>query len=212
MKKLFLLIFAFCSLSWSLDAHSPDLSSTLLVQQDDNSWLLQVRAALTAFEYVVEDHYGEDAYASPEEFRQLVVSHLRENLSVQFDDADFAVIGEGRVALGHETNVTFAVTGLPADSRALSIANTSFSRLPRNQSALMVLKEGFARQQFMLDGENSHTARLSVGEARFVLQPAGLESMRYPMLFVVLLVMVVSGFGYLFFQQTRAEVPLLVQG
>lgn len=207
MTKLIFLLGVLCT-PWTLSAHQPDISSTILVEQSENVWVLQVRAALTAFEYVVEERFGADAYATPEEFRELVVDYVTENVSVRYNDAELAPLKDGGVKLGHEASVTFRVTGIPEDARSLAVSNTTFSNISRNQSALMVLKEGFAKKQFMLDNTNAHTAKLKLSNADFVLVAPGAERSAYlfPLLLIVALLAAVL--GYLFFQNKDSVFPV----
>lgn len=149
-------------------AHQPDLSSTMLVEQDDNEWILQVRSALTAFQYEIKDHFGDSAYATPEEFQGLVIEHIRENILIKFNDVNVS-LDSGMVRLGHETNVVFKVSGTPKDIETLSVQNSSFSHVSRNQSALIVLKKGFEKDQFVLNVKNQHTVKLKVADTKFVL-------------------------------------------
>ena len=153
----------------SIKAHQPDLSSTMLVEQGENTWVLQIRAALTAFEYEIENHFGKDSYATPEEFQELVVKHIRENTSILLNDNDVVTLENGLVKLGHETSVTFEVVGTPSIIQSLEVQNKSFSNISRNQSALIVVKKGFAKDQFILDKNNSHTAKLKVKDSKFEL-------------------------------------------
>jgi len=54
--KRFLITLGLLLISWGAKAHQADLSSTLLVEQGENAWILQIRASLTAFEYEIEHH------------------------------------------------------------------------------------------------------------------------------------------------------------
>ena len=67
--------------SFNKRKHDPGYSNTILIEQVDGSWVLQIRSALTAFEYEVHTNYGKDSYKSPEEFNALVIQHLIKNLS-----------------------------------------------------------------------------------------------------------------------------------
>jgi LPXTG-motif cell wall-anchored protein len=169
IKNIILIILSVLCISWGVKAHQPDLSSTILVEQADDKWVLQVRAALTAFEYEIEEHFGVSSYTSPEEFNELVIAHVQENLSILINNAGSIKFQNGMVKLGHETSVTFEVLGIPETIESLNIRNESFSNIPRNQSALIVLKEGFSKEQFSLNSNNNHSVKLVVGDAKFDL-------------------------------------------
>jgi len=155
---------------FSLQAHQPDLSSTMLVEREDSTWILQVRAAMTAFEYEVKVQFPDSTFASGEKFKELVIKHVRANLSVQFNEQDLAVLENPYVKLGHETNVLFEVKGVPENIKSLSVKNSSFSDIGRNQSGLVVFKEGFTKEQFVLNNANAHRAELKVEGNKFVLK------------------------------------------
>ena len=149
-------------------AHQPDLSSTMLIEQGKNQWLLQVRAALTAFEYEIESNYGKDAYSTPEEFRDLVIDHVKKHVSVEFNQLAAVAIQNAYVKLGHETNVVFELTDVPKLINSVRVKNNCFEDINRNQSALIILKEGMAQDQFVLDQSNDHTTTLQVAHSKFV--------------------------------------------
>ena len=169
MKFRYILVQCLVFFSMGASAHNPDISSTLLVEESDNQWVLQIRAALTAFEYEIESHFGESSYATPEEFQELVIQHVSERLSIQFNDGSPVILKNGMVKLGHETSVTFKLSETPQSIESLVVKNSSFNDIPRNQSALIVLKKGFAKDQFTLDRKNDHTAVLSVQNSKFNL-------------------------------------------
>ncbi|TXF87650.1 hypothetical protein FUA23_18260 [Neolewinella aurantiaca] len=175
MNKIILTLCLFC-FSLGVRAHQPDISSTMLVDQGNNNWVLQVRAALTALEYEVETHFGKDSYATPEEFMELVLRHVKEHTSIVFNGTDAAELRNGRVKLGHESSVVFEVAGTPETLQSLMVKNTSFSEISRNQSALIVLKDGFSKDQFTLNNKNGHTVELQVNDAEFELVAAAEES------------------------------------
>lgn len=170
--------------SWQVQAHQPDLSSIILSEQGEQNWVLQVRSALTAFEYAIEDHYGAGSYTTPEEFQQLVVNFIRERISIRFNDTDAAELQNGMVKLGHETNVIFQLVGTPEAIRSLAVEHNSFSNIPHNQSVLMVYKKDFEKKQFMLNSTNGHSIRLEAGNAEFlVVEPDQGSLMPYSLLF-----------------------------
>ena len=41
----------------SAKAHQADVSTTMLVEKEDNSWVLQISASLTAFQHEIQTHF-----------------------------------------------------------------------------------------------------------------------------------------------------------
>lgn len=169
IQSIFVLLILTFS-SWTLIAHSPDVSTTMLVQQKDGTWILQIKSALTAFEREINYRCGKDAYGSPEGFRVLVIEHLKENLSVVFNDEKNAQLTRGLVNLGHETNVMFKVLDVPDNFSSVTIKNSSFKNIYYSQSALMVFKDGFEKNQFILNRKNNYSAALKVNKNNFELK------------------------------------------
>ncbi|MEL7159238.1 MAG: hypothetical protein AAFN92_00660 [Bacteroidota bacterium] len=164
-----LLIIAILCLPYGLRAHQPDISSTMLVEQTEEIWLLQVRGALTAFEYLVQDHYGASTYATPEEFRQLVDEYLRSRISIEFGGGEMATLADGAVKLGHETMVTYRLDASLSDAASLVVTNTSFRPIRHNQNVLYFVRAGAAREQFILSDDNDQRVKLEASEGKFVL-------------------------------------------
>lgn len=149
-------------------AHSPDLSSAMLVHQGDD-WILQIRAALTAFEYEVHYHFGQDSYKTPEEFQDLVFQHVQDNLSIIFNRTTEVELEKGKVQLGHETYATFLVKNIPDKFEHIQFKNSSFKNIHRNQSTLLIYTDGIDKEQFVLDKKNNHTAELKLEGSKFIM-------------------------------------------
>ena len=49
------------------------------------------------------------------------------------------------------------------------ITNSSFEDIARNQSALVIMKEGFKQQQFVLNNNNKHQVTLKAVSPNFIL-------------------------------------------
>ncbi|RMG26572.1 MAG: hypothetical protein D6730_08840 [Bacteroidetes bacterium] len=196
---LWSLVFVSCKVL----AHSPNLSSTLLAQQGEGKWVVQIRASLTAFEYEIHQHEGADSYATPEEFQQLVLKHVKANLSILFNESHAAVLQHGLVKLGHETSVVFEVKGVPDTIESLAVQNSSFSHISRSQIALIVLKKGFSTEQFILNQANEYTLRLNANDARFeLLSP---EQAQPPYLLLILIIsaaLLALAIGYFYLKKT----------
>ena len=170
-------IASFILLTWAgiAQAHQPAISSIILTEQAHQGWILQVRSPLTAFEYVIKQHYGEGAFATPEEFQELVIEYLMDNISIHINGQDKSLaLKNGFVKLGHDTNVVFQAEGIPETIETLVVKNPSFKDINRNQSIFMVLGKDKNNVQFILNDENQHTANLKVVEEQFVIQEANL--------------------------------------
>lgn len=141
----------------------------MLIERDDHSWVLNIRASFTAFEQEVHLHYSDSAYTSPEEFNQLVIDYVTDHLLILVNEEDTASLSHAIVKLGHETNVIFAVEGIPSTIRTIKVMNTTFQDVYHSRSALIVLKEGMMKDQFVLNKENQYTATLAVTENYFTL-------------------------------------------
>ncbi|MRI00196.1 hypothetical protein GH721_06555 [Kriegella sp. EG-1] len=149
------------------NAHSADTSTTMLVEKENGTWVLQVSASLTAFQYEIRKHFAETPYKTPEEFQKMVLEHLKNNLEISFNKSNIS-FGNGMVKLGHETRVVFEVFGIPSKFENVKIKNTVFEDIQQNKSALMLFKKGFSKEQFILNKDNNHTLLLQVKDNGFI--------------------------------------------
>ncbi|SFW20868.1 DUF6702 family protein [Cellulophaga fucicola] len=176
-------------------AHQTDISTTMLVEKENNSWVLQISASLTAFQQEIRLHYADTPYKTPEEFKQMVLDHLKKNVSFVFNGSNTITLSNGFVQLGHETKVVFTVEGVPAKQTKLLVKNTAFTDVYKSKSALVILKKGFTKERFVLNEANKHRLELRAQDTNFVLsttQEASIFS--YQNLFVILCI---TGIGFM---------------
>ena len=99
MKKL-LFAFVIGLFSMASFAHNPDASTTMLVEKENNSWVLQISASLTAFQQEIRTHFAETPYKTPEEFQKMVLEHIKNNLEISFNDGENISLGQGNRKAG----------------------------------------------------------------------------------------------------------------
>ncbi len=158
MRIVYLLIFLFgCKGAF---AHTPDLASLMIYEQNGKTILL-VNSSLTAFEGEVEYHYGKDAYKTPEEFNQLVVSYFKENCFV-VANSDTVKFSNVQVQLGHETNLFAELDNVPKSLTSLYVKNALFKDLYSNKCELIMTLNGLPQKQFILNNGNGHEVSLTI--------------------------------------------------
>jgi hypothetical protein len=165
-----IIILSFLLHSFSGKIHDPAYSSSILIENDDGSWVLQINSALTAFEHEVHTNYGKDSYKTPEDFNNLVIQHALKNLSFKINTKNTVSFKNGYVKLGHEASVVFEVVGIPEKITEILFTNSSFKDIHNNQNALIILKKGFKKQRFILNDKNKYTSELKVSGNQFVQQ------------------------------------------
>ncbi len=168
MRSIVIIGALLCSLL--ADAHQAEISTTMLVEQASGEWIVQLRSSLTAFQHEVKTRFPDKPYGSPEEFEEQVIVHLRSNLFISFNNEDAVSFDNAFVKLGHETNAVLQLNNVPDSIWAVSVTNTSFKDINRDQSALIVLKKDFLKEQFVLNEANDRTAELVAVGNKFILK------------------------------------------
>lgn len=185
MRKFILLIVFVCSSVISF-AHSLDASTIVLAEQNNNLWILQINASLTAFQQEVRTHFADTPYKTPEEFQEMVLEHIKNNLNITFNGDEQIQLSHGVVILGHETKVVFEVLNIPSNIKSTVITNKVFSDISRNQSTFMIFKNGFTKEHFNLNNDNDHTLALVVNENKFVEETQQNASLSFSFILIAL--------------------------
>ncbi|GGZ13107.1 hypothetical protein GCM10007049_01090 [Echinicola pacifica] len=163
MKNIIILLFSLMAIGYShaVMAHDPDISSLALVEQPNGGWMIQLNASMTAFQYEVRQAFGEDSYSSPEEFNQLLLDHLKENIRLQINGHKMA-LKNGMVNLGHATTVAFDLGQLPDGVEEIFIDNKAFENIYHSQVIFSLNKEGIDQSRFILNQANDYQMSLSL--------------------------------------------------
>ncbi|GAA3509594.1 hypothetical protein GCM10022393_22800 [Aquimarina addita] len=140
----------------------------MIWEQEDGSWMVQIKTSLTAFQHEIKTNFPE--YTTPEEFKEMVITHVKKNVSIIFNEDYPAIINKAYVQLGHETHVIFEISGVPEEIKSIVVKNSSFKDIGRNQNALIILKDGLNKKQFVLNNANTHTAELYIEGNKLFLQ------------------------------------------
>lgn len=143
-----------------LFAHSPDLSSMMIYEQN-GKYFLAIKSSLTAFEGEIDYHFKENAYKTPEEFQQLVSKHFQKNCLLIINNDTIKFINP-TVVLGHETTVFAELLNVPDKFNSLYVRNTVFKDMPNNMCELILTLKGLPQKQYILTNENKQEVKLNV--------------------------------------------------
>ena len=163
MKKLgFILFLIVCALSGQ--AHSPQLSTITLIQNKDNTWNLMVGASLSAYQYKLADDYVNQPANSIQvaDFRPLLLAHLRKSIRIKANGGKAVSLQNGRVVLGHQTDIRFDVTGMPEQIQSIDIQQLSFSGLGGHYCILKVITQKSGSLTSVLQQDNSYAVSLAL--------------------------------------------------
>ncbi|MFM8741533.1 MAG: hypothetical protein ACKOC0_15220 [Cytophagales bacterium] len=163
--KIFVVVFVF--VANMANAHSPDLSSMMIYEQN-GKFLMLIKSSLTAFEGEINYIYGKNAYKTPEEFIQLVIKHVRKSsfVIINNDTIRFANV---QVMLGHETTLFAELTGSPTDYKSIFVKNTMFKEMPNNQTELIVTTNTRPQKQYILYNGNDHQVKFGAKNGKWVV-------------------------------------------
>ena len=162
------LFFMALFVSFASYAHQPDVSTAVLSKTDDGKYILQITSSLSAFEGEIDYLYSKGAYKTPEDFIKLVVDHFNKNVFFIVNEKDTLKFGKPLVLLGHESKLVVEILNFPKNTNSFYFRNTMFKDMPHNQMAVMMLIEGFPKEQYILANENEQTIQLELKEGAWV--------------------------------------------
>ena len=143
-----------------LFAHSPDLSSMMIYEQN-GKYFLAIKSSLTAVEGEIDYHFNKNAYKTPEDFQQLVSKHFQKNCLLIINNDTIKFINP-TVVLGHETTVFAELLNVPDKFNSLYVRNTVFKDMPNNMCELILTLKGLPQKQYILTNENKQEVKLRV--------------------------------------------------
>jgi len=167
MKAILFLAATFFTV-FSAVAHTPDLSTAFLAEQENGAWTVQLSSALIAFEHEVKYNHTDTAYTSSEEFQALVAAYCRTHFIIEANGLDTLTYANIAVRLGHATDVVFQIENMPTVLKSLRVTNLIFQDIGRSQSSLVILKRGFPKTQAILSEVNGFSQSFEIGEKEIV--------------------------------------------
>ncbi|UZR98956.1 DUF6702 family protein [Chondrinema litorale] len=203
MKKSIMVLFTiFLSLSAvTTKAHQPNISSFILIEKDPELWMLQLNASITAFEYEVKNEYGKDSYNSTEEFNQLLLKHLKEQITIKINDKNVP-LKNGRVQLGHSTTIVFDLAKAnDGITEEIFVKNNSFQNIYNSQTIFSIIKEEFDRTRSVLNKKNDFQISVSLIDHQFIME----ESPKNDIWFILFSLAVLIVIGIYSYSATATE-------
>ncbi|MBI3219558.1 MAG: hypothetical protein HYZ44_08605 [Bacteroidetes bacterium] len=163
----FVIILLLISVQW-VQAHSPDLS-TLMLYEQNGKLLLVIKASLTAFEGEIDYHFGKNAYKTPEEFMQLVIKHFQKTFLVMVNGDTVQLINP-QVQLGHEATLFAELQIKERSIQSYFIRCALFQDMPNNQCELILTTHDRPQQQYILYGGNNHEVMLKAARQAWIIE------------------------------------------
>ena len=197
-KKLLLPLFltAFLLVSDVLFAHNPDFSSIIISKTENGQIVMQLNSSLTAFQQEVNYVNGKGAYASPEEFQDLVLQLFESRFAIVLNNNITLQFKNSQVFLGHETKIVSELVGLPEEINHIYLKNELFKDLYNSQSVVVFLLDGFPKEKFTLQRDNQHELNLTLKEGKWEA-PIGKRD-NTPLKYLPFLITLIIG-GFLLF-------------
>jgi hypothetical protein len=157
LKSKAIFVFLLC-LNIKGFAHSPDLSSLMIYEQNGKHYLA-IRSSLTAFEGEVDYHFTKNGYKTPEEFQQLVINLFQKKCTLIINNDTIKFV-QPSVVLGHETTLFSELPNVPNKINTLYLKNELFADFTSNLCELILTLKGAPQKQCILGNTNGHEVSL----------------------------------------------------
>lgn len=166
--KLILTLIGVVIYSPFLFAHSPDLSSLMIYEQNRRVFLV-IKSSIAAFEGEVHYNYGKDSYKTPQQFNELAIRHFKKNCFVVVNN-DTTQFVNPQIQLGHETTLFAELKNVPQKITNYYVKNSLFKDMPNNQCELILTYKNLPQKQFILNNENNHEVKFKITNNNWIVE------------------------------------------
>ena len=152
----------------ALRAHTPQISSIALVQNKENKWNLVISASLSAFQYEMMNTYPDQKLDGipADQFQAMIVRHLKKKIKISANKK-VALLQNGKVILGHQTDINFDVLGMPEQLSSLHLQQLGFGTLRDHYCILKLITKGKNSENFILQHGNNFAIALGIKDDIF---------------------------------------------
>ncbi len=160
MRGLLILLFF---LPLGVFGHSSQISTFALVKDLKGQWTVHLSASLEAFESVL----GNKKFSSAEAFQKELIQQVKSDIKVKSGGLQSVTLNDGQCHLGHQTDLKFTLSGLPAEVSTISVENDFFKELNSHFMVFKVIDGAIESNQFVLQSSNHFSAQAHI-------QPTGI--------------------------------------
>lgn len=151
-----------------LYAHSPDLSSLMIYEENGKTFLV-IKSSIAAFEGEVVYLYGKESYKTPQEFSELAIEYFKENCFVAINNKTIKFINP-QIQLGHETTLFAELQHIPKNINSIHVKNTLFKDMPNNLCELILILKGLPQKQYILNNKSRHEVNLKLEKNKWSIE------------------------------------------
>jgi hypothetical protein len=151
-----------------LYAHSPDLSSLMIYEENGKTFLV-IKSSIAAFEGEVVYLYGKESYKTPQEFNELAIEYFKENCFVAINNETIKFINP-QIQLGHETTLFAELQHIPKQINSIHVKNTLFKDMPNNLCELILILKGLPQKQYILNNNSRHDVKLKLEKNKWSIE------------------------------------------
>lgn len=152
--------------SLNASAHNPNTATFILSKATDGNYLVQLDGALTGVEAQINQIYSSTAYKTAEQFESLANEHFVKSLTLSINDQPINLANPS-VQLGHGTQFTAELQGVPKTIESIELTNTFFKDLHGNKMSVVFLSDQLPSTTYALDNTNQHHLSLTLTDGQW---------------------------------------------
>lgn len=150
-------------------AHNPNTATLILSKSASGEYLVKMNGALTGVEAQINETYSSKAYKTAEQFQSLAREHFVNSLTLFINDKPITLTNP-KVQLGHGTQFSAKVQGVPKTVKSIELSNTFFKDLHGNKMTVVFLSDQLPSTNYVLNDKNNHHLNLSFKDGQWQQQ------------------------------------------
>ncbi|MGJ8737869.1 hypothetical protein [Zobellia laminariae] len=171
MKKIIIgILIGFYSLCVS--AHSSQIATMTLAQDQQNNWTLHVSSSFDGFRKQLIQNFPEIKIdeLSTDEFQKLVIGYTKDNILLNANTNFIGELREGSIKMEDQTDLKFKVTGLPNEINNLRVQLKGFSETSDQNTVFKIIDASESSKNFEIKKDNQFMVSIDKVNGRYQLK------------------------------------------
>ncbi|MUH35693.1 hypothetical protein D9O36_07570 [Zobellia amurskyensis] len=161
--------FVLCFCSLFAHAHSSQIATMTLAEDQQNNWTLHISSSFDGFRYQLAQNYPDikTDELSADEFQKLVINYVKDNILLNANSGFIGELREGAIKIGHQTDLKFRVAGLPNDIKTLRVQLKGFAETSKHNTVFKIVDHADTSKNFVIKKDNQFTIQIEKSNGQF---------------------------------------------